>query len=1182
VDKVRNFNPVPEFLQKDSKKQQKTPVIKTICPIFYRMLCVDLRNSNGFPKKLRQILHTLNLNHYHCYTEFIHLNLYFMKNHYYLIVLLGLLGFSSGSGMTKCYAGETVNTTTTITWPFNLGTAGQVATYTTGTEDYFSSNYVTIGSNLSTLSVNTTFGVTFTRFQPAALLGSASAEGMVGFCVKPKTGLTFTPTTVSFDCLRFGTDGGALDVIWKSTDGTLDTLATAMRPKRNNDASATPTHASYDLTAMSVPASAGEGVLQIFVYNLGSTKQIGLANVVITGLVQGTIIDVISDTITTAIDPVGAGTITSNPVGSIFDRGTEVALTATRNFGYIFSHWANANGDLVSMGNPYALTLNGNLNLTAKFNALDTYELTLAVQGGAKDYMVSAAPVGTTVETKRMYEGGTNVTITAKSNPILSFINWASGETTADLSVVMNQNQSVTAIYSAIDYIVGWDFWQSGGSGRVADFASSSENENAALVLRDSSGTTYSWLDKSQLAAGGYEGAPAAVNWKPLANKCYYQISFDATNFTDAKVKAMMLYNYNAYSVQRCEYSLNGTDFALLGTYTMTSAKVWYDSTYALPAAADHASRVYVRWIPDYTSSLVGTEALANDGTAISGIYVTATATILNDGVAPVLVSSLPANAGTGASATGKVVLTFDEKVQIAEGTTATLGSKTLTPVVSGKAITFAYTGLDFNTAYSFNLPANTVSDLGNNTLTSAVTFQFTTMNKPTVTKKTFDFIVGVDGDFSAALAAATTASSSGQRFRIFFPNGQYDIGTLTGDANQMTTISIPNVSYIGESADSVVLYNKSIQEAIGTTATMYLTSTSSGIYMQDISLMNKMDYRTGTLLGRGVALRDQGSKNIYKNVKLLSNQDTYYSGSDRTYWENGEIHGTVDFICGGGDIFFHEVLIYLEERSGNCITAPATTGDWGYVFNNCTIDGFAVNNSSYTLGRPWSNAPKAVYLNTTMKQLPTSAAWGDPMNVNPSVFAEYNSMTTGGASVDLSGRRTTYTKDATTVTLNPVLTSAQAAQYTIDNVLGSTDAWQPRLNTEQASAPVISLDNGQISWENSEYVLCWAVYINGRLTEFTTTNSYYIPIPTLIGPYSYTASIRAVNEMGGLGAMSNIVQMSSGVKQVNSGTEVVGKQYFTLDGRSLAAPVQGINIVRTRYSDGSVVVSKYAYTVKP
>ena len=1070
--------------------------------------------------------------------------------------------------MQSLSAALKVDETADITWPFSLGGAAQVAGYSGETAQYFGQDYVTAADNLTFLDTRTTYNITYTRFQPRVQNNNPTAADVVSFNIRPKTGISFQPTAISFHCQRYGTDGGSIDVAWKDADGVVTTLQTGIKPNRDNAGSAT----LVDLKSLTLPAKAGEGSLLVYIYALGSTKQVGLANIKITGKVTGSLVNVETYTLNTMVVPAGAGTVSSNPVGNSFDAGTQVTLTANRNFGYVFSHWADAGDAVVSNANPYTFTLNANTQLKAVYNAINTYALKLNVQGGAKDYMVSISPAPTVVGGQRMYEEGVNVTLSAANNPILTFNNWASGETSPQLVVPMTASREVTAVYSAVDYIAGWDFYQPGNNGRTADFFSNDDNEASSLILRNAAGSVQGWLDKSQVAAAGYEGKPAAVNWKPLTEKFYYQISFNASGFTNISVASSMLFNYNAYSVQQIEYSTDGENFTKIGEINMTSAKVWYPQTLNLPAAANHVSKVYVRWIPDYNSAVLGT-ASANDGTAIAEIYVYATAQVQNDGVAPVLVSSVPASNGSGASATGKVILNFDEKVQIAQGTTATLGNKTLTPVVSGQSISFAYSGLNYNTEYSFSLPANTVSDLAGNTLTTAISFKFSTVNRPVVTKKAFDFVVGKDGDFKAALQAAQNAAASGNRFYIFFPDGEYNIGANTGDANQMTTINIPKLSVIGQSADNVIVYNKSIQESINSTATIYFTGNSSNNYLQDISLMNKMDFRTGTFVGRGVALWDQGNKNIYKRVKLLSNQDTYYSGGAiRSYFEESAIHGTVDFICGGGDIYFNDCLIYLENRSNNVITAPATSTAWGYVFKNCTIDGFSINNNGYRLGRPWSNAPKAVFLNTTMKVLPMAAGWGDPMNVVPAVFAEYNSMTGSGSVVDLSNRRTTYTKDANTVVLNPVLSKQQADTYTIDNVLGGSDAWQPQLATDQAPVPVISGDNRLISWPNSDYVLCWAVFKNGVFVQFVTTNSYTIPADVAAGT---TYTVRAANEMGGLSesSVSYVFTGELSVRNPRDHEEPVAKVYLSPDGKRIdnIDQYRGVVIVRRMYADGFV-----------
>ena len=50
------------------------------------------------------------------------------------------------------------------------------------------------------------------------------------------------------------------------------------------------------------------------------------------------------------------------------------------------------------------------------------------------------------------------------------------------------------------------------------------------------------------------------------------------------------------------------------------------------------------------------------------------------------------------------------------------------------------------------------------------------------IEKKKIDFVVGVDGDFKAAVTAAgKSGASANNRFVIFVPDGEYDITRLTG-----------------------------------------------------------------------------------------------------------------------------------------------------------------------------------------------------------------------------------------------------------------------------------------------------------------------------------------------------------------------------------------------------------------
>jgi pectin methylesterase-like acyl-CoA thioesterase len=376
-----------------------------------------------------------------------------------------------------------------------------------------------------------------------------------------------------------------------------------------------------------------------------------------------------------------------------------------------------------------------------------------------------------------------------------------------------------------------------------------------------------------------------------------------------------------------------------------------------------------------------------------------------------------------------------------------------------------------------------------------------TDQDAESVTKRKFDFVVGVDGDFKAARIAASNAGDN--RFIIFFPNGEYDIGAqlMESDSYQTTDFEPGNVSFIGQDNVDTVIFNTAEQEGLKTSPTLRLHG--DNLYIQDVTLQNKAEVGTG----RFTVVDERGTHTIYKNVRLLSGQDTYYTKGDKTYWEGGEIHGTTDFICGQGDIYFNEVLLWTMKKSA--ITAPANHNKWGYVFNNCTIDGTV---DGYDYGRNW-NGGISVFLNTTMKRDVSSRGWGDPIKgrENEILLAEYNSVKEDGSKVDTSNRASHAT----------VLTDSEAAKYTIENVL---DGWDPRQDTKQVAAPVVSQEGTTIVWDSAPDALCWVLFNNGEYLANVTTNSYDISSMSA----GDKITVRAANKMGGLGAASNAVTVNN------------------------------------------------------
>ncbi len=1102
------------------------------------------------------------------------------------------------------------NEEASVSWPFN--DANYATQYTKSPEKGFSLVSVNTGdleyvakTSTKTLDKNGS-PMVMAGFKP---VGSTKA---VEWTVKPSKGLTFTPTSISTYVNRFGTDSeNGVTVTAKLSDGTSVDLGnfTALRENKTTETDKfsknenLTNHIVIQLTAeQQAQLTSAEGFTLSCTVGVGSAKQQGFADVHINGLLNGTVQQVEQYTLSAAVSTVGAGTVKVSPAGTVFDAETSITITATKNFGYKFVNWTDANNQVVSTDEAYTFSISTNTALKANFEQINTYALNYKVEGGAKDYMISASPVPTVVEGKNMYEEGTEVTLTASSNDILTFTNWNDGETGAERKIKMNADQSYTAAYSAKDFIAGWDFYKSAREGRTADFAAE-DNDVDQLILRDADGNTYAWLDKSN-SAGGYEGKNAAVNWTSKKTKAlgetYWQTKVNATAFTDIKVKSSMLYNYNAYETYNVEYSLNGTDWTKVGAIKMPGTKAWTDGEFTLPADANNKAEVYIRWIADKTSSIKGATG-DNDGIAITNIYITGTAQLVNDGKAPVLVSTIPAEGATNASANGKIVLTFDEKVKLTDKAAATLGTAKIEGTVSGKTITFAYKGLNYATAYTFTLAAGSVADLTDNATDQAIVLNFTTKTKPAVTKALYDFIVPTDGDFKAALDAAAKRTDTSKRFRIFIKQGDYKIpadekSKVTGSdgksyANPTTYMNTPNVSIIGESMDNTSLTNivpnsgqsANVLEGIGKGDVLCLQKGATNTYFQDLKMYSSM----GDAKGRDIVLNDQSNKTICKNVNLWAYQDTYVSNNQngKFYFEGGILRGRTDYLCGKGDVYYNNVELWICEKGGY-LAVPSQPKKYGYIFKDCTIkDATAAKdlNGNYTLGRPWGKGtPIALYIDTKMEAIPSAAGWNEMSGGYPKRFAEYNSYTSTGSVVDLKDRKKVYdaydSKDGDNYVNrrnetagDPILTAEEAATYTIETVMGQDDDWDPTAATEQASAPSnVKLNGTTLAWDNNDYALLWAVCKNGKVVDFTITPSY------IVDDASATWSVRAANEMGGL-SEATVVGQGTGIRNIASATDaaVIKTAIYAADGTQLSNLQKGINIIVKTLADGSKKTSK-------
>ena len=1029
---------------------------------------------------------------------------------------------------------------------------------------------------------------------------AGNVEGvMVEYRVKPAAGVTFQPTQVEYAAVKVGTDNATYS--WSYTVDGVESTITKIDPKpdllRNNGSNSVENGGTAKLMHTETFTNVdpcNEFTFRFYISDCANNKNICIGNVTISGIVNGETVSVNMYSLAAVAAPEEAGSINIYPKADQYEEGSEVTLTATENFGYDFINWTNAAGEEVSTEAKFKYTVTSDETLTANFKKVETYEMALTVDG-TNDYMVTISPDPTMVDGKMMYEAGQAVQLTANQyEGLVTFTNWSDGETNSSKLISMTGDIQITAMYAEADIIAGWDFYTAGSNGRKADFAAQDNDGDALNLVNTETGETSGWLDKSTLGGGGYESfAGAAVNWRTGeqdgdVGNWHWQTKVNAEAFTDINVQFQMLYNYNAYQTYDAEYSLDGENWTKFGSVTMSGTRVVGNFNEKLPTEANNQAELYIRMKADKTSKVDGS-ASKNDGNTLAMFFITGTPKLVDDGVAPVLVSTVPADGATGASASGKIVLTFDERVKMADGAKGMMavnkegmsGAWLVEPVVSGKTISFEYKGLEYDSPYTFSLAANSVADLTDNYLSEPIILTFTTMTRPTVDKKLYDYVVENVDDLLAAISEAEARTDKNVRYRIFLKNGTYTIpvkdNILVAKAEGyevpecITFLNSGNISFIGESRDGVIITNGIDKNA--TFAGQYGTTSKydgignsdvfqirgAGYYWQDLTVESGMDDATG----RDLAIHDRGTQNIYKNVGLRGYQDTWTSNNDNGlyYFEGGYVRGRTDYMCGKGDIFWNGVE--LRQIAGGYASVPSKPKQYGWIYKNCVINGEGSGvDGKYTLGRPWgSGTPIALFIDTRMNVVPSAIGWNEMSGGWPARFAEYNSTTSTGSVIDLSGRKKIFGDGHEN---NPVLTAEEALENSdLHRMYGD---WDPTLATEQAPIPVgveLTRADSKLSWTNSDYALLYAIVKNGKVVAFTLENSYTVDDVNAIW------AVRAANEMGGLSEAAE-ASITTGIQDIANSQNTVPERIYNINGIRVDKARKGLYII-----NGKKVVMK-------
>ncbi|XP_051143216.1 pectinesterase-like [Andrographis paniculata] len=286
------------------------------------------------------------------------------------------------------------------------------------------------------------------------------------------------------------------------------------------------------------------------------------------------------------------------------------------------------------------------------------------------------------------------------------------------------------------------------------------------------------------------------------------------------------------------------------------------------------------------------------------------------------------------------------------------------------------------------------------------------------------------------ALDAAARRSGDG-RFVIRVRRGVYRENLEIGKG-------LKNVMLVGDGMRyTFITGSRSVGGGSTTFNSATVAVTGEGFIATGITFRNT----AGPQNHQAVALRSSADLSVFYRCGFEGYQDTLYVHSQRQFYKDCYIYGTVDFIFGNAAAVLQNCLIYGRrpmDKQKITVTAQGRTDP-----NQNT--GISIHNSRFMaapdlapvlrsfpayLGRPWKEYSRTVFMQSYLDSLVDPAGWLEwdgNFALNTLYYGEYRNMGPGSG----TGRRVRW--GGYRVITNP----AEARRFTVENFIAGR-SWLP------------------------------------------------------------------------------------------------------------------------------------------
>ncbi|XP_052193757.1 probable pectinesterase/pectinesterase inhibitor 36 [Diospyros lotus] len=272
------------------------------------------------------------------------------------------------------------------------------------------------------------------------------------------------------------------------------------------------------------------------------------------------------------------------------------------------------------------------------------------------------------------------------------------------------------------------------------------------------------------------------------------------------------------------------------------------------------------------------------------------------------------------------------------------------------------------------------------------------------------DLVVAQDGSgnhrtITAAVAALAHQGRSGRAI-IYVKSGVYkEKVEIKG--------SIKNLMLVGDGIDkTIVTGNKNVVDGATTLSSATFGVSGDGFWARDITFENT----AGPQKNQAVALRVSSDLAVFYRCSIKGYQDTLYIHSQRQFYRDCHIYGTVDFIFGDSPAVFQNCDIFVRrpmDHQSNMITAQGRDDpneNTGISIVNSRVVaapefGDVKGRFRSYLGRPWKRYSRTVFLKTNLDGLIDPKGWTEWRGDFALSSLYYGEYMNSGAGASTAGR---------------------------------------------------------------------------------------------------------------------------------------------------------------------------------